>query len=85
MESKENGSYPTSIFLCGHSRGGAVSNILGTLLIDEGKYKVYDYTFGTPNTVEVTGVMTKSKIESYKEIFNHVNNDDFVTVLPCEA
>ncbi|MCQ2911736.1 MAG: hypothetical protein MJ244_06045, partial [Clostridia bacterium] len=84
INDKNNPSYPTSILVCGHSRGGAVSNILSKLLVDENKYKVYAYTFGTPNTVEVNN-KNNIKIEDYKQIFNHVNKDDFVTNMPSDV
>lgn len=76
--------HENTILICGHSRGGAIANILGALYEDDDSIKSYTYTFGTPNTVEVGKEISESKVSSYKTIFNHVNNDDFVTIMPNE-
>lgn len=81
------------IIITGHSRGAAVANLLGGSVdfsINQGiasshgisstsASNVYTYTFATPNTTTV-----KEKSESlYKNIFNFVNPEDFVTkVMP---
>lgn len=64
------------VLLTGHSRGAAISNIIGAKLEDTGKYKTYTYTFATPNTT------TLSNIDKYKTIFNTVNEDDLVACMP---
>ena len=64
-------------WLTGHSRGGAVSNILSSYLVDEGE-KVFAYTFASPNTT----ANTEASAAKYDCIFNLVNGDDFVPRLP---
>ena len=74
--------------ITGHSRGAAVANVLAAKLIDSSKSgssiypaksKIFTYTFASPNTTKsITRVNT-----IYKNIFNFVNPEDFVTkVLP---
>ena len=68
------------IIVCGHSRGAAVSNLLGVLL--DGIYdskNIYVYTFATPGTVRGDA----AKVE-YKNIFNYLNPNDAVTHVPLE-
>ena len=67
-------------WISGHSRGGAISNITASYLIDEG-YKVFAYTFAAPNTT----ANTEASAEKYDCIFNLVNGDDFVPRLPMPA
>lgn len=67
--------------ICGHSRGAAVSNLLGVMLdnvYDE--YSIYVYTFATPNTVR-----DKEAEKEYENIFNFINPADVVTYVPVEA
>ena len=64
-------------WLTGHSRGAAVANLMASYLIDEGE-EVYAYTFATPyNTAN-----TEASAEKYDCIFNLVNANDFVPMLP---
>lgn len=65
------------IFMYGHSRGAAMSNILGKNLIDEG-YNVHSYCFATPN---VSTVIKKD----YKTIYNFLNESDIITFVPSEV
>lgn len=65
----------TVFWITGHSRGAAISNIIGAKLQYQGK-KTFTYTFASPNTT------TKGNIKNYKSIFNVVNEDDFVPYLP---
>lgn len=69
---------PKSILITGHSRGAAISNILGKYFEDDGGYKSYTYAFATPNTTVNSGSA------SYKTIFNIVNEDDIVPYMPIE-
>ncbi len=65
-------------WICGYSRGGAVGNILATLMPD--KRKVYAYTFATPNTV--CDAEREYTAEKYPHIFNILNSYDPVITLP---
>lgn len=71
------------LLLTGHSRGGAVANLLGARFIRDRIYalpeNVYTYTFAAPN-----GVLWMERTQpAYHRIFNIVNNEDFVTkVMP---
>ena len=68
----------TPVFwITGHSRGGSISNILASYLVDEGE-KVFAYTFASPNTT----ANTEASAAKYDCIFNLVNGDDFVPRLP---
>ena len=74
-----------NILISGHSRGAAVANLIGAFLDDNYSYpnNVYVYTFATPNVT--TKAKTTSPNEKYKNIFNIVNPEDFVTkVLPSK-
>lgn len=68
-------------WVCGHSRGAAVADIMAKRLSDTyGKSAVYAYTFAAPK-------VTKSRekdTSKYTNIFNYVNPDDLVTTLPPE-
>ena len=60
----------------GHSRGAAVSNVLGARLTDRfGSENVFAYTFATPGTV-------RGEYPEYDNIFNVINPADLVTYLP---
>ena len=64
-------------WLTGHSRGAAVANLMGSYLVDEGA-RVFDYTFAAPyNTAN-----TEASAEKYDCIFNLVNSNDFIPMLP---
>ena len=65
-----------SILLTGHSRGAAIANILGQMYEDNTSYKVFGYTFASPNTTTATNA------GKYKSIFNVVNSDDIIPYLP---
>lgn len=64
-------------WLTGHSRGAAISNIVSSTIVDEGR-KVFAYTYACPNTT----ANTEASAEKYDCIFNLVNRDDFVPMLP---
>ena len=75
------------VWTMGHSRGGAVSNLIAAKIIDGqlGKYipnsklKMFAYDFATPRT-------TTSKNESkYNVIHNVINDGDPVPQLPLDA
>lgn len=67
-------------FVTGHSRGVAAANILSAYLIDDGK-KVSAYTFACSGTT----TNDKANDSSYDSIFNIVNADDFVPMVPMNA
>lgn len=69
----------TRFFLTGHSRGGAAANLTAAYLMDAGlaeRENVYCYTFAAP------AVSTKAAEEGYENIFNIVNGEDLVTLVP---
>lgn len=67
-------------WLTGHSRGGAVANLLAVRLNKSyGKSKVYAYTFATPR------VSTAAKSKGYENIYNFINSGDFVTEVAPSA
>ncbi|MBR5619352.1 MAG: hypothetical protein IKW76_06435, partial [Clostridia bacterium] len=73
----ENPSYSLAYWITGHSRGAAVGNLIASYLIDL-KNELYAYTFATPyNTAN-----TEASAEKYDCIFNLVNSNDFVPMLP---
>ena len=65
-----------SILLTGHSRGAGISNILGQMYEDKTDYRTYAYTFAAPNTT------TAKNADSYRNIFNIINEDDIIPYLP---
>ena len=65
------------LWITGHSRGGALANVLAAKRIDAG-YNVYAYTFAAAaTTTSSTAAATK-----YNSIFNIINTDDLVPQLP---
>ncbi|MBO4848645.1 MAG: InlB B-repeat-containing protein [Clostridia bacterium] len=64
-------------WLTGHSRGAAVANLMASYLIDEGN-EVFAYTYAAPNNT----ANTEASAERYDCIFNLVNANDFVPMLP---
>lgn len=64
-------------WVTGHSRGAAISNIIGANLEKDGK-TAFTYTFAAPNCTLDT------EAHSYTSIFNVINEDDFVPCLPME-
>ncbi|WP_172136340.1 lipase family protein [Adlercreutzia sp. ZJ473] len=72
----------THVLLCGHSRGGAVANLLAADLIDEGSYAgVHAYTFAAPNSTRAP----ERAGGAYAGIFNVANPADAVPSLPLAA
>ena len=66
-----------AFWLTGHSRGAAVANLMASYLIDEGE-EIFCYTFAAPyNTAN-----TEASAQKYDCIFNLVNSNDFVPMLP---
>ena len=76
-ELDENPGASRAFWLTGHSRGAAVANLMASYLIDEGE-EIFAYTFAAPfNTAN-----TEASAEKYDCIFNLVNANDFVPMLP---
>ena len=76
-EFDENPEATLTYWLTGHSRGASVANLMASYLIDEGE-EVYAYTFAAPNNT----ANTEASAERYDCIFNLVNSNDFVPMLP---
>ena len=64
-------------WVTGHSRGAALSNIVGANLEKAGK-TAFTYTFAAPNCT------LDPEAKTYTSIFNVINEDDFVPCLPME-
>lgn len=69
------------LFVTGHSRGAAVSNLLSAIILEDDFFKrenIYTYTFASPN------VTTKDDVQSekYGFIWNIVNAEDIVPTVP---
>lgn len=76
-ETLDNSATKT-LWITGHSRGAAISNIVGSRL--DSKYETFVYTFATPRTTTVS----EESAKSYKSIFNIINSDDIITDMPLE-
>lgn len=70
---------PYCLWITGHSRGGAIANILAVKRDDIGD-SVYAYTFASPCTTTAT-----LPASFYNSIFNIVNTDDYVAHMPMSA
>ena len=77
MQPKGFNSSNTILWITGHSRGAALTNLLAAKRINSG-YNVFAYAFATPGTTTYTG----STPTKYDSIFNIINLDDFVPQLP---
>lgn len=66
------------IWITGHSRGGAVANLLAANLSASGKYapqsNIFAYTFAAPNV--------DASVKAYGNIVNFVFDEDFVANVP---
>ncbi|MBQ7256531.1 MAG: hypothetical protein IJS60_02430 [Abditibacteriota bacterium] len=65
------------IWICGHSRGAGVANLLSNFLQEKdylNTENIYTYTMASPNvTTQQTGI---------SQAFNFINNGDFVPAIP---
>lgn len=68
------------LWFTGHSRGGALANLLAAKRVNAG-YKVFAYTFASPGTT----ISTNTGATKYSCIFNIINEDDLVPQLPMSA
>lgn len=67
----------------GHSRGGAIANLIGKYFVDNNK-EVRAYCFNSPNvTLEKDEVIKKEEYKSH--IYNLINNDDLVSRIPTKG
>ena len=72
------GDGDTIFWITGHSRGGAIANVLAPRLQEKyGDAKIFVYTFEAPATVDAEAVSG-----DYKYIHNYVCSDDIVTRVP---
>ncbi|MCR4745712.1 MAG: Ig-like domain-containing protein [Lachnospiraceae bacterium] len=71
-----DGSSRKYILITGHSRGAGIANLVGAHFEDDPGYKSFTYTFAAPYTT------TSYTSSSYSSIFNIMNNDDIVPMLP---
>lgn len=77
-KSQYNG-YGLTYWVTGHSRGGALANLVAAKLLDANK-RVMSYTFATPATT----ISSTAHNAKYNSIFNIVNEDDFIAYFPLE-
>lgn len=67
----------------GHSRGGAIANLIGKYFVDNNK-EVRAYCFNSPNvTLAEKEVVTKEEYTT--RIYNLINNADLVSRIPTEG
>ena len=68
-------------FITGHSRGGAVANLLSVKLMENGidSSNIYNYNFACPD------VACKIKFPTYNNIYNLCNREDIVPFIPGVA
>ena len=78
IESKVDTNAEKVILITGHSRGGALSNLLGREYEDNQEFTSFTYTFAAPNTT------TSSNAGKYKTIFNIINTRDIIPTFPLE-
>ena len=71
-------SIKKTILVTGHSRGGAIANLLGAYFEKRSDYKSFTYTFASPFTT------TDPLAESYSTIMNVMNTDDLIPHLPIK-
>ncbi len=70
---------PDCILFTGHSRGGAIANVLGAEYENTDGVQSYTYTFAAPK------ITLAENAAEYKTIFNIINEDDFFAdFLPFE-
>ena len=82
IDSVNTDNSSVKVLVTGHSRGGAVGNIVAASLTDAlGSDNVYAYTFATPNVT----VSENARSDSYSNIFNIINPEDFVSNVPLSG
>lgn len=74
----------TYFLITGHSRGAALSNLLGAQLADQGYFdteNIYVYTFAAPNVSQ----QEKVSDPKYNFIWNIINPEDIVPTVPLKT
>ncbi len=66
------------LLFTGHSRGGALANLIASRLLLKGRDEVYAYTFACPNVTTDDEVYNRR----YRNIYNFAFEDDFITHCP---
>lgn len=66
------------LLLTGHSRGGALANLISAQLIKSGRRDVFCYTFACPNITADDDVYSSK----FRNIYNFIYEDDFVPQFP---
>ena len=67
-----------TFWICGHSRGGGIANVLAARMQERADgAKVFAYTFESPATVDEDAISG-----DYDYIHNYVCSDDIVTMIP---
>ncbi|MCL2564438.1 MAG: lipase family protein [Defluviitaleaceae bacterium] len=66
----------TVLWVTGHSRGGAVANIVGAYFENDPQIISFTYSFATPN------ITTDTSAREYQTIFNIINEDDMIPLWP---
>lgn len=67
------------LWITGHSRGGAVTNLVAEHYIEAGKCRVFAYGFAVPNPVDA------DLCSDTPRIVNVVNSGDYVPTIPLDA
>lgn len=78
---KQISPFETFFLITGHSRGGAITNLLGADLADSGIFdteKLYTYTFASPNV----SIDDSTEDKKYNFIWNIVNPEDVAPTVP---
>lgn len=74
-----NNNSQKSVLITGHSRGAAIANLIGAHFEKNSPNTLsFTYTYAAPNAT------TDSAAQSYDTIFNVLNDDDIVPLLPLE-
>ena len=69
------------VLVAGHSRGAACANLLGVRLQEQvPEQNLFVYTFATPTTLSA-----KAELPECRNIFNLINPNDLVTLVPLQG
>lgn len=73
ISENDNADCQNCVLVTGHSRGGALANMIGAEMEDREDVRSYTYTFNAP------GVTTDEKAKEYKTVFNIFDSNDYYT------